>query len=242
MPVKLENDDKSSIEATQREVVIIKKRVARKKINWAAQEGQSTGLARALFQTTMEKLRDFEKFVTPYDSISSLNIYEGGFLSSPYIQIVRFGDETISNARDADAIPYGLKIDKSKIAQLRQLRDYVEDQLREPSPVLTGTDAQASLIGIADEIRKLTELRDIGVITDAEFEAQKRKLMGATSPPPPPPPNVSAQLQRVEELPSYITMNGHEVRIYPNRCELYIYGDLKTFNSLDDVKRYFGKS
>lgn len=32
---------------------------------------------------------------------------------------------------------------------------------------------------IADELRKLAELRDIGIISPAEFDTQKQKLLGA---------------------------------------------------------------
>ena len=32
-------------------------------------------------------------------------------------------------------------------------------------------------IGVADELAKLANLRDRGVITDEEFEVQKRKLL-----------------------------------------------------------------
>lgn len=37
--------------------------------------------------------------------------------------------------------------------------------------------AGPGLLGVADEIRKLGELRDEGALTDAEFDAQKRRLL-----------------------------------------------------------------
>lgn len=39
--------------------------------------------------------------------------------------------------------------------------------------------AQDLLVGVADEIAKLGRLRDQGLLTDAEFGAQKAKLLGA---------------------------------------------------------------
>ncbi len=42
-----------------------------------------------------------------------------------------------------------------------------------------GTQAQPEpLADIADQIRKLAELRDTGVLTDEEFQAKKTKLLG----------------------------------------------------------------
>lgn len=34
------------------------------------------------------------------------------------------------------------------------------------------------LVGIADELERLEALRDRGTLSDAEFEAQKRNLLG----------------------------------------------------------------
>ena len=43
----------------------------------------------------------------------------------------------------------------------------------------------------ADEIAKLAALRDQGHLTEAEFQAQKAKLLGQAPPPPQPPPNIA---------------------------------------------------
>lgn len=49
-----------------------------------------------------------------------------------------------------------------------------------PQPELTATDqseATAPVTSIADELEKLASLRDKGIITQAEFDAQKAKLL-----------------------------------------------------------------
>jgi Short C-terminal domain len=48
------------------------------------------------------------------------------------------------------------------------------------APVPAGPAAPAAPppASVADEIRKLAELRDAGVLTDAEFAAQKSRLLG----------------------------------------------------------------
>ena len=39
-------------------------------------------------------------------------------------------------------------------------------------------DSQASSIDIADQIKKLAELKTQGILTEEEFVAQKKKLLG----------------------------------------------------------------
>jgi hypothetical protein len=39
-----------------------------------------------------------------------------------------------------------------------------------------------------DRLKQLGDLRDAGILTDAEFDAQKAALLGTKPPPPPPPP------------------------------------------------------
>jgi hypothetical protein len=47
----------------------------------------------------------------------------------------------------------------------------------EPPPAATG-DADALTDAVVDQLRKLAELRDAGILTDEEFAAKKRQLLG----------------------------------------------------------------
>ena len=66
-------------------------------------------------------------------------------------------------------IARGHKMQEHAIAAAKQqdqaMREYVQS--------VSGTSAST-----ADELHKLSELKEKGVITDAEFEAQKAKLLG----------------------------------------------------------------
>lgn len=179
MSVKVTNSNGSSIEATPREIIITKK------LRTAISKSEYVGdmAIDSLIEKAKRALRDFERFVTPYDSISSLSIYKGGLFSSPYIQIVRIGDKTAQNASEIDTMPYGLRIDKSKLNELHLLNEYAEKQLRSPAPLFTEADRSVALMGIADEIRKLSELKDMGAISEEEFLSQKQRLLGVSLPP-----------------------------------------------------------
>jgi Short C-terminal domain len=45
--------------------------------------------------------------------------------------------------------------------------------------IRTPSRARSARVDVADQLRKLAELRDQGVLTDDEFAAQKTKLLGA---------------------------------------------------------------
>ena len=53
--------------------------------------------------------------------------------------------------------------------ELLGLIEAIDEDTREPGP--TGHPS------LADELKKLAELRDSGILTDAEFDAQKAKLL-----------------------------------------------------------------
>jgi uncharacterized membrane protein YeaQ/YmgE (transglycosylase-associated protein family) len=58
--------------------------------------------------------------------------------------------------------------------RFRQRRQQFEDLARKHQQMKAEGDS------IADQVRKLSELRDAGVLTDEEFEAKKAQLLGRT--------------------------------------------------------------
>jgi len=49
--------------------------------------------------------------------------------------------------------------------------------MNQPAPPASGTSMNVPPVDVADQLRKLAELRDQGVLTDEEFAAQKAKLL-----------------------------------------------------------------
>lgn len=103
-------------------------------------------------------------------SISSIQFKKAGFLSSGYIQFAFLGGREskgalFSAARDENTVMFK----KSQQAAFDTLREAVQERVSKPESGSTGS---------ADEIEKLANLRDKGVITDEEFQAKKQQLLG----------------------------------------------------------------
>ena len=115
----------------------------------------------------------------PINSITAVQWKEPGALVNGYIQFTvaggvesrsKVGRQTIAAAQDENSIV----LRKGKSSEMADLRIAVMNEINVRA---TPTPAIAQQSSIADEILKLSSLRDTGVITDAEFEVQKSKLL-----------------------------------------------------------------
>ena len=59
--------------------------------------------------------------------------------------------------------------------KMREVRDYIQAQIRATK---NGSKNPQTSLSAADEIKKYKELLDIGVITQEEFDAKKKQLLG----------------------------------------------------------------
>jgi Short C-terminal domain len=96
------------------------------------------------------------KMSLPFDRIAQVNIIRGVFKAD--IELVNKGGADnliISAVRKEDA---------------EKAKSLIESMIKK-----TTTTSSAS---IADELRKLADLKEQGILTDSEFQTQKRKLLG----------------------------------------------------------------
>jgi hypothetical protein len=95
--------------------------------------------------------------------------------------LVAFGAYKMST-RDAKRVEEhsGVPPEEMTDEELQQSMDElgIEKQTRDASDVEQGA-AVAPTESPADELTKLAALRDQGVITDADFDAQKQKILGS---------------------------------------------------------------
>ncbi len=110
----------------------------------------------------------------PFSSISSIELKESGFLGG-YIQ---FGTADASSSRggiiaashDENTFNYqGRPMNEKVIA----IKTYVEKEIQN----LKQQTNKTSSGGISEELQKLAALRDQGILTDAEFQTAKAKLL-----------------------------------------------------------------
>jgi hypothetical protein len=84
-----------------------------------------------------------------------------------------FGSQTKSAARDENSVVFTIR----QMPEFQRLRAAIDEAIAHQHAPQAAGDSQGS---IADELAKLAALRDQGVITDADFEAGKAKLLGTS--------------------------------------------------------------
>lgn len=55
---------------------------------------------------------------------------------------------------------------------MKSVKEQIEEYKKQGAPV------QSNNLDVADQISKLAELRDKGILTEEEFTTQKRKMLG----------------------------------------------------------------
>lgn len=108
-------------------------------------------------------------------SISSVQIKPAAWLSPGYILFSYAGSKPfmgglIEATQDPDAFIFGQESNE----EIAEFKMKVEEKIREsrcPAPI-----SNPSRASLPDEIRKLAELKQQGLLSQEEFEAAKRKL------------------------------------------------------------------
>jgi len=115
----------------------------------------------------------------PYKSITSVKLHKGVFSSEIRLRIPGLTE----TSRLPTLLRWGRR-DEGEIATLPKdkaeqlvtiIKEGIADRLPGQAP-LTST-AQAASVSPLDEIKKLAELRDAGLISEEEFQEKKKKLL-----------------------------------------------------------------
>jgi hypothetical protein len=117
----------------------------------------------------------------PIASITSVQFKKPG-LSNGYIQFSLAGSiESRRGLRDATKDENSVLFRSTQRRQFEQIRDFIEAKIAErstPSPA----SPLPTATGVADELTKLADLRDRGVLSNEEFQTQKARLTGRREP------------------------------------------------------------
>jgi len=106
----------------------------------------------------------------PYSSIVAVQYKKAGVMSG-YLQLsLRGGSEAKSGVTQAvkDENTVTFQLNKNKL--FRELKECIEQKIHEPQQPVAGTHM--------NDLEKLAQLKEKGVITEAEFAAKKKQLLG----------------------------------------------------------------
>ncbi|MCA0980197.1 SHOCT domain-containing protein [Exiguobacterium aestuarii] len=105
-------------------------------------------------------------------SLSGIQIKKPG-LTQGYIQFVFSGSKDTTGVMDAVRDENSIMFAKKEYDLALKLRDHVEELINQPLQTQNETSSNSA----ADELLKLKQLLDAGVLSQEEFETQKVKLL-----------------------------------------------------------------
>lgn len=111
----------------------------------------------------------------PFSSITSIQLKEAGMLMSGYLQFsIQGGNESVKGIFDAinDENSIVFKNDYQN-ENAQKIKAYIEEK------ILSSRKPQAvnSQSNIADELEKLANLKNMGILTQEEFDTAKKKIL-----------------------------------------------------------------
>jgi hypothetical protein len=111
----------------------------------------------------------------PYSSISAVQFRTAGVMTAGYIQFTIVGGNEsrgalFSAASDENSVLFQKGKQEEDFKKLRVMVEEAVHEARSPRPLSRGTS-------VGDELTKLADLKDRGVVTEAEFEHQKARLL-----------------------------------------------------------------
>ena len=111
--------------------------------------------------------------------ITSVEFKEAQKFCIGYIRFAVLGGSNIKKttadaAEDPNAVPLAFV---SKNSEAAEIKKYIEKMIRSTREANSSKQIVSS-ISVADEIKKYKELADLGIITQEEFDAKKKQLLG----------------------------------------------------------------
>ena len=137
-------------------------------------DGEFIRVIRKGFLNMMNHGLDGEKALH-ISSISAVQFKDAGSMTNGYIQFTLLGGKEskgglFAATSDENTIMF-TKNDRDKALQIRDYAESMIVQRNQPS-------VQVQSVSAADEILKLKSLLDAGIITQYEFDAKKKQLLG----------------------------------------------------------------
>jgi len=108
--------------------------------------------------------------VIPLHQITAVQLQEPGAFFRGYLRLSINGRDPVGGGMEVVQDENAVLFDKRSLKEFEALRDVIQARIN--------VAPNSSPISAADEIGKLAALRDKGFLTDDEFTAKKRQLLG----------------------------------------------------------------
>ena len=109
-----------------------------------------------------------------YSDLTSVQFRDPGMITDGYMEFEYPGSRS-GNSSGAYSSENAIAFTKKDLEKMKEIYNYVDGKIREYKNKGNGTVQQLSP---ADELKKFKELLDAGIITQEEFDAKKKELLG----------------------------------------------------------------
>ena len=109
-----------------------------------------------------------------YSDLTSVQFRDPGMITDGYMEFEYPGSRS-GNSSGAYSSENAIAFTKKDLDKMKEIYNYVDGKIREYKNKGNGTVQQLSS---ADELKKFKELLDAGIITQDEFDAKKKELLG----------------------------------------------------------------
>jgi hypothetical protein len=118
-----------------------------------------------------------EKMI-PYAKLSGVRFKPPGALAG-FVQFIFSGSlESKGNTFQAGENENTVFFSRKEAATFEYVRDFVQDRILHPASTAPPAQSRADAADSLAYLEKLASLRDQGIVTDEEFEAKKRQILG----------------------------------------------------------------
>lgn len=112
------------------------------------------------------------------DKISSIQLKRSSMVNNGYIQFVFSGSTEVKEINPTDLFHTELFQDENTVFfSKKQEKDFEALKIKVEEIILKSKDTQSSS-NYLDELERLANLKDRGIITEEEFNAKKKQILG----------------------------------------------------------------
>lgn len=113
-----------------------------------------------------------------YSDLTSIQYKAGGILAGHIQFSLLGGNESRGGVLSAASDENTITFNANKNAEAQKICDYLNNKLKEIKNAKNTPVIQTAQLSAADELKQFKDLLDIGAITQEEFDAKKKQLLG----------------------------------------------------------------